>query len=501
MERINLAAGKTAITLSANQSTGTPSTLPRLTDGDKATANYIDVAPSNDREPVKITLDLGYVCSVDEIKVWHYFGDSRVYNDAIVEVSTDGINWVIIYDSKVSGTYTETSGGKSHGFSPRKVRYVRDGIRGSNKNASNHWVELEVWGELPPEAPRNLAKGRITWSNSGNSTKTTKWRYLHLTDGIKSSTMYLDGGASNNGQPVKLTLDLGHVCSVSQINVWHYFADSRIYNNASLEVSEDGLQWETIFSGTYTETSAGKAHIFPLRPVRYVRDGIMGSNKNAGNHWVEIEVIGVDLSPDEVMKLPATADTFSNKWSTGRDANYGAAIDMQALSNQTYSGDYDRDLWMKFDVGTLLSAGVQQVRQAILRIYYYKGDIPDRLQQMEIYPILTDWDEMTLTYNNKPAHGSLVDVMESPTVSGNGYGWREADVTSLVNSWLLGQSNFGVRGDIAGNRQTGISNTLQWNNMWHYTREYNGGSHAPYIEVQYSPIQEDDQTFVFVQFM
>jgi len=157
MALINVARGKTNCWNSGNWSTSAYSNwaYSRLTDGIKTTSPYIDGSTSTNGLPVKITLDLEGLFYVSQIKVWHYFGDGRRYYDAIVEVSPDNVNWTTLFDAKISGTYAETSSGKTHIFAPQLIRYVRDGIRGSNKNASNHWVELEVWADdsyVPPDA-------------------------------------------------------------------------------------------------------------------------------------------------------------------------------------------------------------------------------------------------------------------------------------------------------------------------------------------------------------
>jgi len=93
-----------------------------------------------------VQLDLGGAYTVDQIKVWHYAADSRTYNNTKTQVSADGVTWYTVFDSAVSGTYPETAAGKTHTFTPRTVRYVRDYLNGSSSNFSNHWVELEVWG-------------------------------------------------------------------------------------------------------------------------------------------------------------------------------------------------------------------------------------------------------------------------------------------------------------------------------------------------------------------
>ena len=113
------------------------------TDGNTATANYIEVSGTD----MFIEVDLQEEVYISSVKVWHYYSDARIYNNAKTEISLDGYEWHVLYDSNVNGTYAESSAGKEHLLeTPVKARYVRDWLNGSNKNAGNHWVEIMVYG-------------------------------------------------------------------------------------------------------------------------------------------------------------------------------------------------------------------------------------------------------------------------------------------------------------------------------------------------------------------
>ena len=61
-----------------------------------------------------LELDLGTVRSdIDYIQIWHYYTDNRIFNHEL-QVSADGQNWTTLYDSRISGGYTETSQGNVH---------------------------------------------------------------------------------------------------------------------------------------------------------------------------------------------------------------------------------------------------------------------------------------------------------------------------------------------------------------------------------------------------
>jgi hypothetical protein len=345
------------------------------------------------------------------------------------------------------------------------------------------YVEYGTPSEYAIPNAKNISQGKLLSTLSAN-TATTSIRKVNLTNGVIDTDIYIDVSASTDAQPVKLTLDLGHVCKVCMIKVWHYFADSRIYNNSIVEVSENGTDWTTIFdsaiSGTYAETMEGKEHAFAPMNVRYIRDGINGSNINTGNHWVELQVWGKDLNPDTKEILPCIADTWTNDQAP--TTNYGASTFFACL----YYYSYDYDAWLRFNIANLKDKGVSKVNSAILKTYYYYSDIPDRIQKNEIYPITSNWDENTMTYNTRPSWSNAVSTLESPSNNSYGYGWRLADVTNLVNYWLSGVINeYGIRIDNSGVEQQGSPGAGDWSYMNYYSKEYNSGAFAPHIEVQY----------------
>lgn len=102
----NIALGKT-VTASSLGGEGTPSLV---TDGSTATVPYF--AGSTGLQNVMV--DLGAVYDIATVNVWHFWSDNRVFNNSKTEVSADGVNWVTVYDSAISGTYAESSAGRSY---------------------------------------------------------------------------------------------------------------------------------------------------------------------------------------------------------------------------------------------------------------------------------------------------------------------------------------------------------------------------------------------------
>ena len=59
-----------------------------------------------------VTVDLGRIYDLDEVAVWHYYGDGRTYHNNITSVSLDNSNWVTIRDESVTSEMPETVNGK-----------------------------------------------------------------------------------------------------------------------------------------------------------------------------------------------------------------------------------------------------------------------------------------------------------------------------------------------------------------------------------------------------
>lgn len=168
------------------------------------------------------------------------------------------------------------------------IRYIRDWLNGSNSGASNEWVECQVMAgenniasEILPELYKmvkdengndipqliELEQDMSLYTNGKllpeDSTEETA-------DTDMSSPPYI---FTENGGPQFMLLDLGGSYSVDSITIWHYYADSRIYDH-KLEVSSDGVNWNVLYtsfvSGGYQESSEGR--------VYYLCDNVMERN-------------------------------------------------------------------------------------------------------------------------------------------------------------------------------------------------------------------------------
>jgi len=336
----NLAAGKTP-------TTSTPATfinLGRATDGTISTSNYADSATGTGLQWLQI--DLGTSYNINDIKLWHYFGDTRSYHDVIVMVSNNASfnSYTIVYSNDKDGTagfpagssseYTETSAGLDIPLAtPVNAQYVRFYTNGNSVNNYNHYGEVQVFEAQTSPGTTNLAS-KVT-----PTAQSSAWKNLsRATDGIKTTSNYADSVTATGLQWVQV--NLGGVYNISDIKLWHYFGDTRSYHDVIVMVSNNPLfpagSYTIVYSndlnGTagfgngnkneYTETSSGlDIPISPAVNAQYVRFYTNGNTVNNYNHVGEFEVYGT------AKEMPTVS-----AWPTASAITYGSKLGDSALS-------------------------------------------------------------------------------------------------------------------------------------------------------------------------
>ena len=137
-------------------------------------------------------------------------------------------------------------------FEPVKMRFVRDWLYSNDKDEENRFVECQVINHHGV----NVASGIIPTAYDNDLTELTNISNLEIytNEAINNNYIY-------NNNCSMLQIDLGSVQDeIDTIKVWHYFVDDRTCES-KLEISEDGINWITIFDSTvdghYVETSLG----------------------------------------------------------------------------------------------------------------------------------------------------------------------------------------------------------------------------------------------------
>lgn len=131
--------------------------------------------------------------------------------------------------------------------SSQKIRYIRDWLNGSNVNTGNHWVEIKAFDYSGTNIALNKTVSGCTTSKVIVNDDVNTANYASGTSGLQL-----------------VTIDLGAAYDIKYIQVWHYYSDSRTYNETKTEVSLDGTNWLTLFDsaweGKYKESSSGRTY-------------------------------------------------------------------------------------------------------------------------------------------------------------------------------------------------------------------------------------------------
>jgi hypothetical protein len=158
------------------------------------------------------------------------------------------------------------------------------------------------------------------------------------------------------------------------------------------------------------------------------------------------------------------------------DVQFGGAKDMWAGYDACLGLKIARSL-LRFDFAIIPADA--PIRQATLHLYLIDiCDCCQRSHQVTAYRATAHWDEVSVTWNNKPGYGEAYD---SAWISGPTERWYSFDVTALVRGWMDGsRPNDGlvIRGpESSGGESAAVSFTA---------REWPGVTYDPYLEVRYA---------------
>ena len=133
-------------------------------------------------------------------------------------------------------------------------RYVKDYIAGSSMNGSNHWVEIQVMS-----GGVNVALNKPV---TGSVPSTAGGPYTRVTDNITTSATYAE---SSVGGQQSVEIDLGAEYPIDSVRVYHYYQDSRVYNQGKVVLSNADRSvnttiYDSSWSGTYAEPAIGFGH-------------------------------------------------------------------------------------------------------------------------------------------------------------------------------------------------------------------------------------------------
>ena len=164
---INIAKGKT-VTGTTSQNSSYP--YSRITDGDITYSNY--ATPTSASTNQCVTIDLGATYDLDEVALWNYFGDTRVYHNTITSVSSDNTDFTEIVDENViqtsNGIRTNAYIDNINGYSARnKMTMWLDGLANTGTTRNN---TTTTWKNLSSNSSGYTATvSGATWTNDSLS--------------------------------------------------------------------------------------------------------------------------------------------------------------------------------------------------------------------------------------------------------------------------------------------------------------------------------------------
>lgn len=224
------------------------------------------------------------------------------------------------------------------------VRYIRNYLSGNTVNARNHWVEIKAFDDTGT----NIAVNKTVTANFTPSHKPL----TALVDNDTNTNNYIDGGTTAN---FYVQIDLGVSYNIRTITMWHYYNDGRKYHGNILQISEDGVNWQTVFDsnvqGEYAETSTGYTiDVSALESLEYKINIPCSININSNYSLIQGTE---DLVPTLTSNTSATPIVVS------ASSIYNSTYDAWKAFNNTNLNNTDcwitvngaRTGWLKVDLG------------------------------------------------------------------------------------------------------------------------------------------------------
>ncbi|HEV58397.1 MAG TPA: hypothetical protein ENN87_13040 [Phycisphaerales bacterium] len=149
----NLALGKPVASTDLQPVLGE---LEQITDGDKEAVDgsLVELGPFAQH----VTIDLGEMCELYAVVVWHFHHQQRVYFDVVVQASQDPdfVEVETLFNNDHDNSlglgvgkdrhYVDDWQGRLVDAKGIHARYVRLHSQGNSNNDLNHYTEVEVWG-------------------------------------------------------------------------------------------------------------------------------------------------------------------------------------------------------------------------------------------------------------------------------------------------------------------------------------------------------------------
>ena len=189
--------------------------------------------------------------------------------------------------------------------------------------------------------------------------------------------------------------------------------------------------------------------------------------------YLPLILLGIPQPPPGARTLISIADTTLLEGYPS--SNLGDASDMWV----GYDDELDPNAkiargLIKFDLSSVPNGAT--IQNATLRIYYMgHWEFPNWVVTITAYRAQGAWQEMAVTWNNKPGFGNSYGSVD--VVADSNWRWYELDVKNLVQNWVNGSfTNDGIM--LRGEEASGAESSRRS----FFTRE---GEHPPELVVTY----------------
>ena len=302
---------------------GNATSTAALTDGNIATANYVEVKGVTD---AYIEMDLGAEYEIGEVFVWHYYGDSRTYKkNKIVLLDSTKTKQNTVFNSDVDGEYAETSQGNLINADDKESLISRIMVAGGGGGADSHSAYPNYSGDggnggtLYGENAQIINDKCYRYGSSGTQTSVGQSVQCPSESYETTDTGYFGRGGTNqhsgggggyygggSGQHTSAGGGSSYISGFAGVNSVKEMT-TITHTNQTLHYSGKYFVGGKMLSGTNKGNGYAKISYVDTKPkrkntklnnVRYIKDCSSYNISNNANHWVELQAIkdGVNVA-------------------------------------------------------------------------------------------------------------------------------------------------------------------------------------------------------------
>ncbi len=315
---------------------GNATSISALTDGNIATANYVEVKGVTD---AYIEMDLGAEYDIGEVFVWHYYGDSRTYKkNKIVLLDSTKTKQNTVFDSDVDGEYAETSQGKIINTDDKESLISRIMVAGGGGGADSHTSYPNYSGDggnggtLYGENAQTINDKCYRYGSSGTQTSVGQSVQCPSESYATTDTGYFGRGGTNNhsgggggyygggsGQHTSAGGGSSYISGYAGVNSVKE-STTITHTNQTIHYSGKYFVGGKMLSGTNQGNGYAKISYVDTKPkrrntklnnVRYIKDCSSYNISSEYNHWTEIQAIkdGVNIAKGKTVTGTTTASS------------------------------------------------------------------------------------------------------------------------------------------------------------------------------------------------